>query len=465
MLWLYLHFPLMMTDHYRARGQTGPIALTRGTPPVIDETDHHALEAGVHPGQSLATARGLCPDLTLIPFDDQLRQRILERIASVLYRSLSPLTLWPTDGLVTRADRLQRLYGDISNLMEQIAGEVSGLGFHYRLGTGTSPRMARLLARHQGFCSNDNNVLEKRMRALPVTATDWPESVQRRLIQMGLRTLGDLLGCCSSELASRLGPEVQQDLRRITGQSPEPLSEFHPPESFRRRAELDQESSDTGSLEEPLRHLFGNLEDFLRQHQVACERIRMTLHHPDAPDTVLEMRTAESEYRSDAFLELALLHLNASTLVDRVRALSVEADQLTARRVDDDDLFANNRGRTEALAALLHRLRARLGPDSIQQPGLHCDPRPEKVLRWHRSATRQDTARQWPVRPVWLQEPPLTLRESPGQWLNGPERIQGGWWDGHYVRRDYYIAVLAGGRRAWLYRNERNLWFIHGWFG
>ena len=37
----------------------------------------------------------------------------------------------------------------------------------------------------------------------------------------------------------------------------------------------------------------------------------------------------------------------------------------------------------------------------------------------------------------------------------GPERIESGWWDGHDVRRDYYVARTAGGVRLWVFRERR----------
>jgi len=62
MLWLYIHFPLMLADHYRSRTAGTPVALTRGTPPVVIQASGDAHNAGVQPGQSLATAQGLCPN-------------------------------------------------------------------------------------------------------------------------------------------------------------------------------------------------------------------------------------------------------------------------------------------------------------------------------------------------------------------------------------------------------------------
>lgn len=465
MLWLYIHFPLMLADHYRSRAADAPVALTRGTPPVVAQVSSDAHHAGVQPGQSLATAQGLCPELVLFPFRERTQARVLEKLATAMYRFLSPLTLWEPDGLLTRADQLGQLYDSLEALTDCITRELREMGFHCRLATGSTPRMARLLARHSGFCSEDGPELLKATRALPVTAMDWPSSVKQRLNQMGLHTLGDLLNCCSNELASRLGPELQEDLQRILGRRAEPLDEFHPSDCFRQSVELPRETRNLDSLHFPLLHLFRALEHFLREHQYACGRIRVRLHHPDQPTTALELRTARQEYQAEAFLELALLHLNAMTLADDVQALTIEVTHLVSREQQATDLFGGNRSRDEALAALLHRLRARLGAESIHQPGARADPRPEKALRWHQSGASPAPTGTGPIRPVWLQQPPLPLREPPRSWLNGPERIQGGWWDGDYVRRDYYIAVLASGRCAWLYRNEQRQWFIHGWFG
>ena len=50
--------------------------------------------------------------------------------------------------------------------------------------------------------------------------------------------------------------------------------------------------------------------------------------------------------------------------------------------------------------------------------------------------------------------------------LAGPERIESGWWDGHDVARDYFVACNPTEALVWIYR-ERNAgggWFLHGFF-
>ena len=50
--------------------------------------------------------------------------------------------------------------------------------------------------------------------------------------------------------------------------------------------------------------------------------------------------------------------------------------------------------------------------------------------------------------------------------LDGPERIEAGWWDGKKVRRDYYMARNPEGQTVWVYRDwqQHGRWFLHGLF-
>ena len=69
------------------------------------------------------------------------------------------------------------------------------------------------------------------------------------------------------------------------------------------------------------------------------------------------------------------------------------------------------------------------------------------------------------IRPGWLLATPIPLRGPAPRLLAGPERIESGWWDGD-VRRDYVVARLPTGQRAWVFRpvgGDGGYW-LHGWF-
>ena len=50
--------------------------------------------------------------------------------------------------------------------------------------------------------------------------------------------------------------------------------------------------------------------------------------------------------------------------------------------------------------------------------------------------------------------------------LDGPERIESGWWDDADCRRDYYLARHSAGPRLWIFRDlVSGAWYLHGLFG
>ena len=49
---------------------------------------------------------------------------------------------------------------------------------------------------------------------------------------------------------------------------------------------------------------------------------------------------------------------------------------------------------------------------------------------------------------------------------DGPERIDGLWWEGHDKTRDYYDVEDEHGNRFWIFRVvQSGRWFLHGVFG
>ena len=90
----------------------------------------------------------------------------------------------------------------------------------------------------------------------------------------------------------------------------------------------------------------------------------------------------------------------------------------------------------------------------IAEPGLAGGlPVPAPILR--------------PSRPLWMLAEPQPLDGWDGTIVTGPERIETGWWDGHDVRRDYYVALSRAGVRLWIFRERPpgQNWFLHGVFG
>ncbi|HAQ72553.1 MAG TPA: DNA repair nucleotidyltransferase, partial [Pseudomonas sp.] len=68
--------------------------------------------------------------------------------------------------------------------------------------------------------------------------------------------------------------------------------------------------------------------------------------------------------------------------------------------------------------------------------------------------------------PGWLLREPRPLPDAAVRMLEGPERIESGWWDGDDVRRDYYRIETRSGQQGWAYRDvaEHGPLLLQGWF-
>ena len=169
------------------------------------------------------------------------------------------------------------------------------------------------------------------------------------------------------------------------------------------------------------------------------------------------------------------------------------AERLQPRQTELAPAGDDSADRAEHCAALIDKLKQRLGPRSVRrlQPvESHLPERAERPC----AATAEDVA--WPApdtarpRPILLlpqaepAEVTALVPEGPPKrfrWrgmshdvarVQGPERIAGEWWRKGEPTRDYYIAEDAAGRRFWLYREGINgresdaapRWFVHGLF-
>ena len=139
---------------------------------------------------------------------------------------------------------------------------------------------------------------------------------------------------------------------------------------------------------------------------------------------------------------------------------------------------------------LLDRLGSRLGEDAVLIPRLLPDPVPERAVRMRRvSSENPPASTTFPDRFHGLDRPTALFPEprpveviavmpdGPPAVLfwNGirfdiahssePERIESGWWDGRYIRRDYYRLETTSGQWLWVYRQlQDHRWFWHGEF-
>ena len=472
MLWLYLHFPHLLLDHIRrTREEAGALVIVEGSGQKVIQACPEARDQGVHAGMRLKTALSLVPELGTVRADQQQEARILEDQARWLYRYAAHIVLVPPDGLMAEIGSLQRLYGGLPAAWQTVEQALNERLLTAWPGLGYTPLAARLIARAgKGECTDDKSHIQRTLDQMPLLAAEFDTRTCTRLQRLGLNTLGEVFALPAAELARRLSPETLARVQKIQGTRPDPQAPWQLPHQFRQQADFVQEIEQSQGLLFPLQRILTELEEDLCWRQQETDSLLLVLRHRHEEPTRVRIRTSGPEHRADAFLNLVRLRFEQQPLRAPVVSLQLSVKRFLGREAaTGQDLLGETQDLNEAWHTLMSRLQARLGDQALKQLSPQADHRPERA--WSASGVHRNnrpagtTANQLPRRPLWLLQGPQPLTEAPIAWFAGPERISGGWWDGHRVHRDYYIAQLSSGQLAWVFRDIREGWFVHGWFG
>jgi protein ImuB len=340
----------------------------------------------------------------------------------------------------------------------------------------------------------DPAVLPARLKPLPLTVLRWPEEQNARLAAMGVRTLGELLRLPRAGFARRFGPAQLADLDRLLGRRADPRRRLARRERYAGRVDLDHEIEDHERILQALRPLLDELEAFLRARQRGITALQCRFHHYRAAPTTCVLRLAAPEASADRLRSLLREKLASLALPGPVRRCDLRGGALSERPLASQALWsAGERGHAPSgeMPALVEHLRARLGATAVYGLRRVSEHRPECAWRVSEPAITPVSAagsagyRDQDVRnaalpfrrPLWLLATPEPLDQHRGRprrsgdlhLVDGPERIESGWWDGADVTRDYYVARDARGSLLWIYRDRGSggapRWFLHGIFG
>ncbi|MGB8716231.1 MAG: DNA polymerase Y family protein [Rhodanobacteraceae bacterium] len=473
-LWACLRLPsLAMDSTLRQRppdDRRQALALIDGPAQrrVLAAVNEAARSVGLHAGQSLASARAICPALTVETLDPDLLKRNRDLLAAWAYQYSSQVVTASFDNAVLlEAGASLGLFGPWPRLAARLHEGLDALGFRHHLVLAPNPYAAYALsARHTDLAITTSQALLTALADLPVSCAGIEPRSAGRLERMGLCRLGQLFALPRHALAQRFGPGMLEQLDSLRDSHPCLLPTWQPPARFDARIELDFAVGNLQALLFPLRRLCADLAAFLSARDGGVQRFDLTLQHEDHSPSRLVVGLLAPERDAQRLFELARQHLDRTDLPGPVREMSLRASDLPDFIPERGGLFEQRANQGLAWPQLRERLRARLGEQSVRQLAMQADHRPEHAFRCQVSAEKSTATMPSLPRPAWLLARPIPLRGPLPRILAGPERIESGWWDGGDTRRDYYVVEIANGQRAWAFCavGERGPFHLHGWF-
>ena len=475
-LWLVAHFPRLPLDALLpGTGQARAAVVTALDDPrrAVVACNDRAARQGIAPGMSLNAALALVPGLRVEERGPAAEAALLDRLGRWALQFTPVVSLEPPGAVLAEVRGSLDLFGGAMALVRRALAGLSASGLSASLALAPTARGALWLARAElAMTVTRVDAMPGIAARLPLACLQWPKDTVETLAGLGIRSVADLLRLPRAGFAARFGPRLLDELDEGLGRRPAPRRRHIVPERFDERLELTAAAEATAGLQPPLECLLVKLEKFLRARASGISLLRVDLLHRGQAPT--RLRVALAQMAGDAAQLRVLLRerLGRCRLAAPVVALRLRSGVLLPLTLRDAGLFERGRSADpEATARLLDLLRARLGHEAVFGVLPVPEHRPERAFRIAEPGGAVALPVPWPVarpaRPLWMLAEPQPLEGWEGALVTGPERIETGWWDGHDVRRDYYVALSRAGVRLWIFRERPpgQGWFLHGVFG
>ena len=502
-LWLCIHFPKLPLQSLRweRAGDARAVFEERKGVRCVLQANTAAAAAGVHPGMAVNAALSLLPALSLKERDRDGELRLMSRMASWAERFTSFVVLEPRGILLLEIAGSQRLFAGLGAIRHQVSKGLDERGLTASVAVAPTPLASTWLAKsNTAVCIEDVGHIAGQLSRLPLTFLEWPERVTDALAGVGASCIGDCLRLPRSGFARRFGTFYLQQIDRALGRLPDPRTHHRSPQSFCADYELDEEQDDCELLLAACQTLLHQFERFLRHRQMRVLRIKFSFFHLREAATHLTLGRMQAGQDIAHWLELLRIKLERIELPAAVIAVRLQSGRGQSSTFATDDLrFTESaRARDTSVACLLERFRARLGDASVHGVDVTAEHRPQRAWRTVRlleetlgggvpappdGVWASQTTEGVPClrrlslyRPLWVLDVPERLvvdGDSPMYRgaalivLDGPERLESGWWDEHSIARDYFVAEAEGGVYLWVYRDRQRLnaaWYLHGFF-
>lgn len=443
-----------------------------------------AWQAGLRHGMRRAGATAVAPQISLLERDPVREKTVFDSLAMSLLQFTPELAYAGEHSFYLNVSASLRLFGGVLKLCRQLRHCVEQQGFSLQIGMAPTAEAAGMLARLQPARRLLRlSRLQPLLDRLPVVMLSAAAPYLDWLASIGCNTLGELRALPGAGLRRRTDGRLMLQLQQAYGEALQLHQWIEAPPAFHMRCETHGRIEYCAGLQFYVERLLQQLCGWLNVRQQALREFEIRFEHERGrvacEPTLLTVRLADPVWQVAHLRRLLKERLARLSLPASVIAVQMEALQLAARPAVSHSLLPEPGGQPGDFQRLLELLSARLGKACLLQAAGRADHRPAFANHWHSIASQSGNpaaavaAPALPRRPFWLlpKALPLTVsRHRPVyrsvlRLIEGPERIEAGWWDGELEEKDYFVGLAEDGCRYWIYRERSShRWFLHGLF-
>ena len=489
MLWLVLRFPNLALESLGHQAQDPSSIIVEHQHRVYGASDG-ALTAGIQLGMKASATLALT-ETTVLERQVTSEDQAMERLAAWAYRYTPYIQRYTDDCLILEVSRCLRLFGGIETFCQTLLASLNNHPHQYSIGLAHSRQGAWLLSYETADCEMEKISSESSPQAFMTRigklSLDHLQNFPRirdDLKSIGFNTFSDLSPFPSAELSKRFGEAFAAWITGLNGQQVETLPLHQPEETFTASVGFNYPVNDVKLLEIPAEHLLQEFVEYLVEHQQEAQQIDWYFYSSQGQVHTISIGTERIHNQWQLLLDLTRIRLEQLQLyfeVERLELRCAQTSPVQSKNIalfEQLDAFGDETVKEDA-EAMVARFKARMGDEAVYQPALRSEQLPEQqqsaVLPFSAQSEQNhinSSPSQGP-RPCWLFQKPKRIQcqgnrlfwKGSLQLVQGPERIEGRWWE-HRSVRDYFIAQRDDHIRYWVYHDwTDNSWHAQGVFG
>lgn len=349
----------------------------RGMRGVVLTASYEARPAKVGSAMPMALARQRCPEAIVVPPRFDRYREVSKRIMRIFDEFSPRVEAISLDEAFLDMTGAAYLFGPPEALGRKLKEAVKEAtnGLTASVGVSGTKYVAKVAS---GFAKPDGLTI-----VAPERARDWlaPQSVsvlwgagpktQARLLELGLRTVGDLDQFGADRLESALGKAGRHFFELAQGRDPRPVVGARVAKSISSERTLTVDVSSKAQIQFYLRQAANVVARRLRQKTEAAFGVRVKLKTHDFRLLTRQRQLQEATSESDTIYQVAQSLLQEFDDTGPFRLVGVAAFNIDTRATDSGqlDLLAPESDRAKRLDAVLDQLEDRFGPGTVQRAG------------------------------------------------------------------------------------------------
>ncbi|HVN27251.1 MAG TPA: DNA polymerase Y family protein [Candidatus Binataceae bacterium] len=483
-----------------------PLAISNTNAPHAEllAVSLRARKSGIRPGMTIAQARSIIPDLTIVKHSEAAETSAMDALADAA-ESVSPLIEKGDAGRIwLDLAGLERLMGNEEAIAAELEKRAAQVGLEASIGIASNKEIAHLAARCGGRRVIEPGQESDFLGWLPLDLLGLDADgadIEDVLARWGIRRLGELARLDPDAVGTRLGRRGVELIRIARGESPARLIPRRPSEIFTEAIELDYGIETLEPLGFVIRPMLERLCERLMMRGLVAGDIMLTFGLSD--HRKFTRRVAIGAPSNDARAMLAMITLSLESAAPEAAVETIRIDVEPRKpRAAQADMFLPPAPAPDRLELTIARLASLCGPENVGTLRTEDSYRPEAVrlekfdppppkpleltgeVETHSIAQLAIRAIRPPLQvevlmsrgaPEFVRGPSLGARVVS---IAGPWRRDGEWWragddpapspqlvmktNGDF-RRDYYEMALADGGVYRVYRDVNSAqWFVDG---